>query len=56
MWFLYLIVGLVAIVVWVIWSSVTLCPRCGLELPREFAAPWRRVELCRCGWREGQRP
>ena len=56
MWFVWLIIGVVAVIVWLFWAGLTLCPRCGLELPRQFLAPWRRVEYCRCGWREGQRP
>lgn len=56
MWFVYILIGLVAIVAWVVWSSVSLCPRCGIELPKQFTAPWLHADSCRCGWRRGERP
>ncbi len=56
MWLLWLVIGIIAIVVWTFWAGATLCPRCGLELARDITAPWRRTDSCRCGWREGQRP
>jgi hypothetical protein len=30
--------------------STELCPRCGMQLPRQFGAPWKSADLCRCGW------
>lgn len=56
MWLLWVLIGIVAVVVWMFWAGTTLCPRCGLELTRDIMAPWQRTNSCRCGWREGSRP
>lgn len=56
MWLFYVLVGLIALVVWIVWSSVTLCPRCGIELPKQFGAPWKPADHCRCGWQRDDRP
>lgn len=56
MWLVWLILGIVIVVVWIMYGSKRLCPRCGIELADDFGAPWRKVDHCVCGWRDGERP
>lgn len=56
MWLVWLVIGVLAVLAWLYWSSSALCPRCGVELPKQFAAPWKYAESCRCGWHVGHRP
>lgn len=55
MWIVWLLIGVVAVVVWLVYGSIGLCPSCGVELPAEFGAPWRKADHCRCGWRKDDR-
>ncbi len=56
MWLFWILIGVLAVVVWLFWANIALCPRCGIELPKQFAAPWMHAQHCRCGWRAGERP
>jgi hypothetical protein len=51
---------LLAIALFWVWFFVGFsghCPRCGVELPDDFAYPGTKVDGCpRCGWRDGDRP
>jgi hypothetical protein len=56
MWLLWLFLGIAIAVAWLVYGGRGLCPRCGIELARDFGVPGGKVDHCRCGWRSGERP
>jgi hypothetical protein len=52
----WLIILLVLLLPWLVWIGLFVlggitCPRCGVELPKDYAYPGKRIYRCpRCGW------
>ena len=57
MWLLWVLAAILLFWVWFFVGFAGHCPRCGVELPDEYAWPHRKADHCpRCGWQAGERP
>ena len=57
MWLLWVLLAIALFWVWFFVGFSGHCPRCGVELPDDYAYPGAKVDGCpRCGWHHGDRP
>lgn len=49
MWFVMLVIGIIAVIAYIVFLSVATCPQCGVQIADQWTG--RLKNSCICGWR-----